>query len=214
MSRTVFFLINIIAFVFIAGCRTNNTSIPFYNSPDFTPYFLSNEKEIEKIISHKISDFSFINQNEKIISNMEIEDKIHVANFMFTSCTSICPDMTRSMKLVEDAFYDDPRVVILSYSVTPWIDTPDKLADYVEFNDIKTNNWHFLTGSKNEIYSLARESYFAEETMGFSKDSTDFLHTEYFILVDRDKRIRGIYNGTLMLEALQVVEDISALLNE
>jgi len=214
MSRTVFFLINIIAFVFIAGCRTNNTSIPFYNSPDFTPYFLSNEKEIEKIISHKISDFSFINQNEKIISNMEIEDKIHVANFMFTSCTSICPDMTRSMKLVEDAFYDDPRVVILSYSVTPWIDTPDKLADYAEFNNIKTDNWHFLTGNKSEIYSLARESYFAEETIGFSKDSTDFLHTEYFILVDRDKRIRGIYNGTLMLEALQVVEDISALLDE
>ena len=214
MSRTVFFLINIIAFVFIAGCRTNNTSIPFYNSPDFTPYFLSNEKEIEKIISHKISDFSFINQNEKIISNMEIEDKIHVANFMFTSCTSICPDMTGNMKLIEDAFYDDPRVVILSYSVTPWIDTPDKLADYAEFNNIKTDNWQFLTGNKSEIYSLARESYFAEETIGFSKDSTDFLHTEYFILVDRDKRIRGIYNGTLMLEALQVVEDISALLNE
>ncbi len=213
MSRTVFFLINIIAFVFIAGCRTNNTSIPFYNSPDFTPYFLSNG-EVEEIISHKISDFSFINQNEKTITNKEIEGKIHIANFMFTSCTSICPDMTGNMKLIEKAFSNDPRVVILSYSVTPWIDTPDKLADYVEFNDIKTNNWHFLTGSKNEIYSLARESYFAEETMGFSKDSTDFLHTEYFILVDRDKRIRGIYNGTLMLEALQVVEDISALLDE
>jgi len=214
MSRIVFFLINIFSFVFITGCKTDNTSIPFYNSPDFTPYFLSNGEEVEEIISHKISDFSFINQNEKIISNMEIEDKIHVANFMFTSCTSICPDMTRNMKLVEDAFYDDPRVVILSYSVTPWIDTPDKLADYVEFNDIKTNNWHFLTGNKSEIYSLARGSYFAEETMGFSKDSTDFLHTEYFILVGRDKRIRGVYNGTLMLEALQVVEDISALLDE
>ena len=206
-------LINIFPLIFITGCSTNNTSIPFYNSPDFTPYFLSNG-EVEEIISHKISDFSFINQNEKTISNMEIEDKIHVANFMFTSCTSICPDMTGNMKLIEKAFSNDPRVVILSYSVTPWIDTPDKLADYVEFNDIKTNNWHFLTGNKSEIYSLARESYFAEETMGFSKDSTDFLHTEYFILVDRDKRIRGIYNGTLMLEALQVVEDISALLDE
>ncbi len=206
-------LINIFPFIFITGCSTNNTSIPFYNSPDFTPYFLSNG-EVEEIISHKISDFSFINQNEKTITNKEIEGKIHIANFMFTSCTSICPDMTGNMKLIEKAFSNDPRVVILSYSVTPWIDTPDKLADYVEFNDIKTNNWHFLTGSKNEIYSLARESYFAEETMGFSKDSTDFLHTEYFILVDRDKRIRGIYNGTLMLEALQVVEDISALLDE
>ena len=213
MSRIVFLLINIFALVFIVGCSTNNTSIPFYNSPDFTPYFLSNG-EVEEIISHKISDFSFINQNEKTITNKEIEGKIHIANFMFTSCTSICPDMTGNMKLIEKAFSNDPRVVILSYSVTPWIDTPDKLADYVEFNDIKTNNWHFLTGSKNEIYSLARESYFAEETMGFSKDSTDFLHTEYFILVDRDKRIRGIYNGTLMLEALQVVEDISALLDE
>ena len=206
-------LINIFPLIFITGCSTNNTSIPFYNSPDFTPYFLSNG-EVEEIISHKISDFSLINQNEKTITNKEIEGKIHIANFMFTSCTSICPDMTGNMKLIEKAFSNDPRVVILSYSVTPWIDTPDKLADYVEFNDIKTNNWHFLTGSKNEIYSLARESYFAEETMGFSKDSTDFLHTEYFILVDRDKRIRGIYNGTLMLEALQVVEDISALLDE
>ena len=206
-------LINIFPLIFITGCSTNNTSIPFYNSPDFTPYFLSNG-EVEEIISHKISDFSFINQNEKTITNREIEGKIHIANFMFTSCTSICPDMTGNMKLIEKAFSNDPRAVILSYSVTPWIDTPDKLADYVEFNDIKTNNWHFLTGSKSEIYSLARESYFAEETMGFSKDSTDFLHTEYFILVDRDKRIRGIYNGTLMLEALQVVEDISALLDE
>ena len=214
MSRIVFLLINIFILVFVVSCSTNNTSIPYYNSPDFTPYFLSNGEKIEEIISHKISDFSFINQNEKTISNKEIEGKIHVANFMFTSCTSICPDMTGNMKFIEEAFSNDPRIAILSYSVTPWIDTPDKLADYVEFNDIKTNNWHFLTGNKSEIYSLARESYFAEETIGFSKDSTDFLHTEYFVLVDKTKRIRGIYNGTLMLEAQQVVKDINALLKE
>ena len=214
MSRIVFLLINIFILVFVVSCSANNTSIPYYNSPDFTPYFLSNGEKIEEIISHKISDFSFINQNEKTISNKEIEGKIHVANFMFTSCTSICPDMTGNMKFIEESFSNDPRIAILSYSVTPWIDTPDKLADYVEFNDIKTNNWHFLTGNKSEIYSLARESYFAEETMGFSKDSTDFLHTEYFILVDKTKRIRGIYNGTLMLEAQQVVKDINALLEE
>ena len=214
MSRIVFLLINIFILVFVVSCSTNNTSIPYYNSPDFTPYFLSNGEKIEEIISHKISDFSFINQNEKTISNKEIEGKIHVANFMFTSCTSICPDMTGNMKFIEEAFSNDPRIAILSYSVTPWIDTPDKLADYVEFNDIKTNNWHFLTGNKSEIYSLARESYFAEETIGFSKDSTDFLHTEYFVLVDKTKRIRGIYNGTLMLEAQQVVKDMNALLEE
>ena len=196
------------------SCSSDATQIPYYNTPDFTPIFLSENQELKKTITHQISDFSFVNQNKQIITNKEIEGKVHVANFMFTSCTSICPDMTGNMKLVEEAFFNDERVAVLSYSVTPWIDTPDKLLDYVKFNDIKTNNWHFLTGSKNDIYSLARESYFAEESIGFSKDSTDFLHTEYFILVDKNKRIRGVYNGTLMLESKQVVEDIKILLEE
>ena len=196
------------------SCSSDATQIPYYNTPDFTPIFLSENQELKKTITHQISDFSFVNQNKQIITNKEIEGKVHVANFMFTSCTSICPDMTGNMKLVEEAFFNDERVAVLSYSVTPWIDTPDRLLDYVKFNDIKTNNWHFLTGSKNDIYSLARESYFAEESIGFSKDSTDFLHTEYFILVDKNKRIRGVYNGTLMLESKQVVEDIKILLEE
>ena len=196
------------------GCSSDATQIPYYNTPDFTPIFLSDNQELKNTITHQISDFSFINQNNQIITNKEIEGKVHVANFMFTSCTSICPDMTGNMKLVEEAFFNDERVAVLSYSVTPWIDTPDKLLDYVKLNDIKTNNWHFLTGNKSDIYSLARKSYFAEETIGFSKDSTDFLHTEYFILVDKNKRIRGVYNGTLMLESKQVVEDIKILLEE
>lgn len=214
MFRIVFSLIKILLVVCIVGCSSDATQIPYYNTPDFTPIFLSENQELKKTITHQISDFSFVNQYKQIITNKEIEGKVHVANFMFTSCTSICPDMTGNMKLVEEAFFNDERVAVLSYSVTPWIDTPDKLLDYVKFNDIKTNNWHFLTGSKNDIYSLARESYFAEESIGFSKDSTDFLHTEYFILVDKNKRIRGVYNGTLMLESKQVVEDIKILLEE
>ncbi|MDP6878612.1 MAG: SCO family protein [Candidatus Marinimicrobia bacterium] len=214
MFRTVFFLINILLVVCIMGCSSDAAQIPYYNTPDFTPIFLSENQELKKTVTHQISDFSFVNQNSQIITNKEIEGKVHIANFMFTSCTSICPDMTGNMKLVEEAFFNDERVAVLSYSVTPWIDTPDKLLDYVKLNDIKTNNWHFLTGNKSGIYSLARESYFAEESMGFSKDSTDFLHTEYFILVDKNKRIRGVYNGTLMLESKQVVEDIKILLEE
>jgi len=214
MFRIVFSLIKILLGVCIVGCSSDATQIPYYNTPDFTPTFLSENQELKNTITHQISDFSFVNQYKQIITNKEIEGKVHVANFMFTSCTSICPDMTGNMKLVEEAFFNDERVAVLSYSVTPWIDTPDKLLDYVKFNDIKTNNWHFLTGSKNDIYSLARESYFAEESIGFSKDSTDFLHTEYFILVDKNKRIRGVYNGTLMLESKQVVEDIKILLEE
>ena len=214
MFRIVFSLIKILLVVCIVGCSSDATQIPYYNTPDFTPIFLSDNQELKNTITHQVSDFSFINQNNQIITNKEIEGKVHVANFMFTSCTSICPDMTGNMKLVEEAFFNDERVAVLSYSVTPWIDTPDKLLDYVKLNDIKTNNWHFLTGNKSDIYSLARESYFAEESIGFSKDSTDFLHTEYFILVDKNKRIRGVYNGTLMLESKQVVEDIKILLEE
>tara|TARA_B100000427_G_scaffold302537_1_gene286445 strand:- start:2092 stop:2733 length:642 start_codon:yes stop_codon:yes gene_type:complete len=213
MFRIVFFLTNILG-VFILSCGSKTVEIPYYNSPDFTPIFVSKNQKIEKIVSHKISDFSFINQNKKIFTSADIEGKIHIANFMFTSCTSICPDMTGNMKFVEKAYMNDPRVAILSYSVTPWIDSPEKLLDYMYFYDIQTNNWHFLTGDKSEIYSLARESYFAEETIGFSKDSTDFLHTEFFILVDKTRRIRGVYNGTLILEAKQAVRDIAILLNE
>ena len=213
MFRIVFFLTNILG-VFILSCGSKTVEIPYYNSPDFTPIFVSKNQKIEKIVSHKISDFSFINQNKKIFTSADIEGKIHIANFIFTSCTSICPDMTGNMKFVEKAYMNDPRVAILSYSVTPWIDSPDKLLDYMYFYDIQTNNWHFLTGDKSEIYSLARESYFAEETIGFSKDSTDFLHTEFFILVDKTRRIRGVYNGTLILEAKQAVRDIAILLNE
>jgi protein SCO1/2 len=103
-------------------------------------------------------------------------------------------------------------VKILSFSVTPWIDNPKKLKTYSKRYNIENKNWHFLTGSKSEIYRLARMSYFAEKTLGFTKDSTDFLHTEYFILVDKNKNIRGVYNGTLALEAKQIVEDIKTLL--
>ena len=99
----------------------------------------------------------------------------------------------------------------LSFSVTPWIDNSKKLLDYVNFYAIKTDNWHFLTGKKSEIYNLARKSYFAEEDFGFTKDSTEFLHTEHFILVDQNQKIRGIYNGTLSLEAEQLIKDINAL---
>jgi len=118
------------------------------------------------------------------------------------------------MNRVAKAYQNDSSVVILSYSVTPWIDTPEKLKDFKSRKQIDKQNWHFLTGNKGSIYKLARQSYFAEESLGFSKDSTEFLHTEHFILVDPTGRIRGIYNGTLQLEAEQLIKDIGVLKKE
>lgn len=118
------------------------------------------------------------------------------------------------MKSVQEKFGNNPNIVILSYSVTPWIDDVSRLKKYADDNEITSPNWHLLTGKKSEIYSLARQSYFAEEDLGFTKDSTEFLHTEHVLLIDQSKRIRGIYNGTLQLEIEQMIKDMEVLIKE
>jgi protein SCO1/2 len=187
--------------------------LPYYNTPDFTPIFINDVSDINTIITHKIADFSFLNQDSVLVTQNIFKNKIHVANFIFTTCGSICPIMTKNFKIVGDQFLNDTNVVLLSYSVTPWIDKPSKLKKYIAANNIKNANWEFLTGDRASIYTLARQSYFAEEDLGFSKDSKEFLHTEHFILVDRSGRIRGIYNGTLSLEMKQLIDDINNLEN-
>jgi len=205
-------LINFL-FIFFINCNKKKESLPFYNSSSFTPFFISNSMEIEKKIHHKIRDFEFTDQNNNNVSQRDIEGKVHIANFMFTECTNICPIMTSNLKLIEEFFINDNRLKILSFSVTPWIDSISRLKSYEESYDIKSKNWHFLTGKKNRIYDLARKSYFVEREIGFSKDSSDFLHTEHVILVDQNKRIRGIYNSTLQLDIEQLKNDIIVLLN-
>ncbi|MBV9986063.1 MAG: SCO family protein [Chitinophagaceae bacterium] len=198
-----------------SACRqtAKQSSLPYYNAPDFTPIFAS-AKEADQRITHRIADFSCTDQEGRTITNKNIAGKIHVADFIFTSCGSICPTMTTQMARVGKVYERDSSVMILSYSVTPWIDTPEKLKAYRSHRSITNPNWHFLTGNKAAIYSLARTSYFAEESLGYTKDSSQFLHTEHFILVDAQQRIRGIYNGTLQLEAEQLIRDIAALKKE
>jgi len=212
MYRTVFLISGIIVLLSCSS-HTKNAALPFYNTPDFTPHFI-NIAEAGKQISHHIADFSFTNQEGKNITQKNISNKIHVANFFFTACGSICPKMMTNLKTTYDQFKTDSTIVFLSYSVTPWRDSADRLKKYAADNDINYNNWHLLTGNKAAIYKLARTSYFAEEDFGYSKDSSEFLHTEHILLVDKQKRIRGIYNGTLQLETQQLSKDIEALQKE
>ena len=201
--------------LFFTSClqQAKVAALPYYNTPDFTPQFLSGAEATQKI-THTIKAFSFTDQHGMQVSNKDVEGKIHVANFIFTSCAGICPVMTKHMKLLQQEFQANPDVVMLSYSVTPWIDSIARLKQYAHDNQITSPYWHLLTGSKAEIYSLARQSYFAEEDLGFTKDSSEFLHTEHILLVDKTSRIRGIYNGTLQLEAEQLIRDIKELLKE
>lgn len=215
MYRIVFLLLSsVFFFSCILKQREASISLPYYNDPDFTPLFISNANDLNKKITHTIDTFSFLNQDSTNVTESIFENKIHVANFIFTSCGSICPIMTSNFKIVANAFNNDSSVVMLSYSVTPWIDKPYVLKKYIQKNGITNLNWQFLTGNKTEIYKLARQSYFAEENIGYSKDSSQFLHTEHVILVDKHKRIRGIYNGTLALEMQHLVEDIKSLQSE
>jgi protein SCO1 len=199
-----------------AGCTTvtKERSLPYFNTPDFTPVFLSSPGEKNTRVTHVIAPFFFDDQDGNKIGNDAVNGKIHVANFIFTSCGSICPKMTSGMNKVSEAFSDDAGVVLLSFSVTPWIDTREVLRRYKETHNISNPNWHFLTGEKAAIYQLARQSYFAEEDLGYTKDSSEFLHTEHFILVDKSQRIRGIYNGTLDLDMQNLIKDIQTLKKE
>lgn len=208
------FSVVVLILFFACGQEPKPFSLPYYNTPDFTPQFVNNKEELPQKITHTIAPFSFEDENGTPISNQTVAAKIHVANFMFTSCGSICPKMTDNLSKLSDAFAKDSTVALLSYSVTPWIDTKEKLKQYKEQRGIRNANWHFLTGDKGRIYNLARQSYFAEEDLGFTKDSTEFLHTEHLVLVDGGGRIRGIYNGTLPLEVEQLIKDISALKKE
>jgi protein SCO1 len=197
----------IIYVLLIAACRQRN-NLPYYNTADFTPAWTSDIHP-----AHHIPSFSFIGQDNELVSEKTFANKIYIANFFFTSCSSICPGMTRNLLKVQKAFPANDNIAFISHTVTPWIDSVPRLKKYAERFGLD-KRWHLVTGNQSSIYTLARQSYFAEEEPGFTKDSTEFLHTEHILLIDRDKRIRGVYNGTLELEIDRLIDDVKQLLEE
>jgi protein SCO1/2 len=195
------------------GNHSSQPSLPFYNSPDFTPEWLTpSDKGYESL--HHIAPFSFINQDSARITNKQVEGKIYVAGFFFTTCGSICPRMMANLKKVNDAFAQNDRVLLLSHTVLPETDSVQRLKAYAQKRGIDSRHWWLLTGNKEEIYKLARTSYFADDTLGYSNTGADFLHTENCVLVDGKGRLRGVYNATLELEMDKLIEHINLLLKE
>lgn len=187
--------------------------LPFFNQPDWTPEWIKpNDPAYKKI--HLIPAFSLTNQDGKTITEKDVEGKIFVANFFFTTCRNICTKMTNNMHLIQDAFGDDDEVYLLSHSVTPESDSVQKLKKYALDKKINSDKWSLLTGDKSSIYHLAKQEYFAGDTIGFYQTGNEFLHTENFILVDKHRRIRGVYNGTLLVEIERIKEDIAILKSE
>lgn len=161
---------------------------------------------------HTIADFSLTNQNGKTITQADYRDKIYVADFFFTTCPTICPIMTKNMAEIQEEIKGDDEILLLSHSVTPQIDSVAQLKKYALEKGVMDKKWNLVTGDKKQIYELARKSYLAVKTDG-DGGPFDMIHTENFILVDKERRIRGFYDGTdpeemdMLLSDLKVLKD-------
>ena len=178
--------------------------------PSMVNYELVDSTLQHKKKFHKIAPFSLTNQNGLTVTEKDYMNKIYVADFFFTTCPSICPKMTANMGLIQENIKTDNQVLLLSFSVIPEIDSVQQLKSYAIEKGVIDSKWNLLTGNKKEIYELARKSYLAVKTDGDGGEH-DMIHTENFILVDPEKRIRGFYDGTDTNAMDELLSDIKVL---
>jgi protein SCO1/2 len=183
--------------------------LPHYSTADFTAEWLDSPEEVRH--AHRIAPFSFIDQDGNVVSNESLRGKIYVANFFFSTCRTICPRMAGTFLRLQKVFASNPDVVLVSHTVDPATDTQEQLQRYAKSLGVQSGKWHLLTGDRDAIYTLARKSYFAEKNLGIPAKADEFLHTENVLLVDKEGHIRGVYNGTLPIEASRIVEDVRLL---
>ena len=189
---------------------------PVKSLPIYSPSMISKELVAEEIQFvkkyHKIKDFSLLNQNGHKITQEDYNNKIYVADFFFTTCPTICPIMTENMGYLQNKLIDNPEILLVSFSVTPEIDSVQQLKKYALEKNVIDSKWNLLTGDKKEIYDLARKSYLVAKNDG-DGGKYDMIHTENFVLVDKEKRIRGFYDGTNQSEMDKLLNDIRILEN-
>lgn len=186
-------LIPLLIFLFLRGFGKNEYDLPIYfqNGVD-NPF---QECPSTDSGQHFIPEFSFLNQNGESLGRAEMEGKITIVDFFFTSCPSICPLMSKEMERVNDMFRDEPKVQIMSISIDPEYDTPEILKEYAERHNAIPGKWNFLSGPKVETYQLAKCG-FVLPTLDGNGVPDDFVHSDKFVLIDEMGRIRGYYSGT------------------
>ena len=211
---TLLFLIvfSIVSITVYYQLMSENKKLKIYNPIDVNPKLVDfSVKNIKK--NHTISDFELINQNGKIITNNDYKGKIYIADFFFTRCNNICIAMAYNMSELQEFYKDDQDIMFLSHSVTPVIDSVPVLKKYAIANGVVDGKWNLATGSKTHIYDLARKNYFAVLNEG-NGDIDDFIHTEQFVLIDKERRIRGFYDGTEKEDMEKIKKDIIILKQE
>jgi len=191
---------------------TKEERLKIYNPIDVNPRLVdASVKHVQK--NHTIADFRLLNQNGDTITNANYNEKIYIADFFFTRCQTICIAMAYNMSELQSYYKDDQEVLFLSHSVTPVIDSVSVLKAYAQKKGVISGKWNVTTGQKQHIYELARKSYFAVIDEG-NGDENDFIHTEQFVLVDKERRIRGYYDGTKKADMQKIIKDIAILKEE
>jgi len=202
----VFTVLGVLSIYFLTSQKRK---LPVFNPYDVNPRLVdSSIKHVKH--GHKIANFTLLNQEGKTITQNDYKDKIYVADFFFTRCTTICPIMSTNMAELQQAFINNDDVMFLSMSVTPTIDSVSVLKDYANKKGAISKKWNLTTGDKKHIYELARKSYMAVLEEGDGGEQ-DFIHTEQFVLIDKKNQIRGFYDGTNKTDITQLIEDIKLL---
>jgi protein SCO1/2 len=208
----IFIVFSAIALTVFYQLLSVDKRLPIYSPSDVNPKLVdASVKHIQK--NHTIADFSLTNQNGETITNKQYEGKIYIADFFFTRCKTICIAMAYNMSELQDYYKNDADILFLSHSVTPVMDSVSVLKAYAESKGVIDGKWNVTTGAKKHIYELARKSYFAVLDEG-NGDENDFIHTEQFVLVDKDRRIRGYYDGTEKEDMKKIMADIVLLKEE
>ncbi|WP_456315188.1 SCO family protein [Pseudomonas shirazensis] len=197
--------------LFYSALKPQKT-LPIYNPADVNPELVDSTVQY-KSKYHTIADFSFVNQNGDTITQKNYEGKIYVADFFFTTCGSICPKMSTNLSEVQKAVLNNPKVMLLSHTVFPEVDSVSVLKAYAIKYGVVDSKWNLVTGDKKDIYTMARKSYLAVK-LGRPDQLYDMVHTENFVLVDQKRRVRGFYDGTNKEEIKRLLADIDFLSQE
>ncbi len=207
--KSAIYLISLIAAVF-SGCQQKK--LPILSEPDVVIKVVDG-KRVEETVYPVIPDFTFKNQYGETVTQKVTDGKIYVADFFFTTCPTICPVMKKNMLRVYEAYRDEPQVGILSHTIDPEHDTVEVLQKYAADLGVTGKMWQFLTGDRDRIYEIAEKHYLVSAR----KDPNEpggYIHSGAFVLIDKQKHVRGFYDGTNEQATRQLVRDINTLLKE
>jgi protein SCO1/2 len=208
----VFFTGVTVAYFILSEKKNELTKLPVFNPNELNTELVDkSQRSVTK--DHKVDDFLFYNQEGKKVTLEDVKNKVYVADFFFTTCPGICPKMKKQMSRVYEEFNNRNDFILLSHTVMPEVDSVEVMAEFAKKQGAVSEKWMFLTGEKKEIYRMARQSYFAVKTKG-DGGPDDFIHTENFILVDKNQRLRGFYDGTSTEDVDRLIQDIYTLYKE